>query len=124
MRVDSVQLELTIGSMNRQNGLHIGIDSDKVWYKNNQWHRPNGPAMLLRNGDKYWYHCGLCHRIGNPAVELNCGNYGWYEHDLCHRLDGPAVEQFGWKEWYYQDNYIKCNTQEEFERLIKLKILW
>lgn len=39
-----------------------------------------------------------------------------------HRFDGPAIEyDNGNKEWYYFGGKIECQTQEEFERLIKLK---
>ena len=42
-----------------------------------------------------------------------------------HRLDGPAIKyNDGEKEWYYEDNFIDCNSQEEFERYIKLKLFW
>ena len=49
----------------------------------------------------------------------------YYLGSKLHRLDGPAVEyEDGRCMWYYQDDYIKCNTQEEFERIIKLRLLW
>ena len=40
-----------------------------------------------------------------------------------HREDGPAVEYSnGLKYWYYHDQYIDCQSQEEFERIIALLI--
>ena len=53
------------------------------------------------------------------------GNKYWYLGFLLHREDGPAVELFyGYKEWWYHGKWVDCSSQEEFERLIKLKALW
>jgi hypothetical protein len=42
-----------------------------------------------------------------------------------HRLDGHAYEEpGGYKEWYYEGEQILCDSQKEFERLIKLKLFW
>lgn len=42
-----------------------------------------------------------------------------------HREDGPAIEwNNGEKQWYYHGELIHCSSQEEFERLIKLKGFW
>jgi len=47
------------------------------------------------------------------------------KHGLRHRLDGPAVENdYGYKAWYVDGRYIDCKTQEEFEKLLKLKAFW
>ena len=48
---------------------------------------------------------------------------------VLHRLEGPALEYFDGeliylKAWYYEGEQIECNSQEEFERLIKLKLFW
>lgn len=65
-------------------------------------HRDDGPAAIYVNGDKYWFQNGKR-----------------------HRLDGPAIEwQSGAKQWYYNDEHIFCQSQKEFERLIKLKVFW
>jgi hypothetical protein len=41
-----------------------------------------------------------------------------------HRLNGPAVINSSNKKWwYYNGMLVKCNSQEEFERYIKLMIL-
>jgi len=40
-------------------------------------------------------------------------------------LDGPAIEYSdGTKEWWYQGKFINCSSQEEFEKLLKVKFLW
>jgi hypothetical protein len=30
-------------------------NGDKVYYHNDDFHRPDGPAIEFANGDKYWY---------------------------------------------------------------------
>jgi len=74
----------------------------KIWNdEDGFYHRINGPALIGYNGDKHWY-----------------------VHGKCHRLDGPAREIDNQKQWFYKGDLIDCNTQEEFERIIKLKLLW
>jgi|SRR5579859_2303390 len=93
-------------SMNEDNQPICETDKfgTKRWYLNNQFHRENGPAVEYADGTK-----------------IKC----WYLHDQRHRLDGPAVEYANdSKYWYYHGEWINCSSQEEFERLIKLKVLW
>ena len=53
------------------------------------------------------------------------GNKYWYLEGELHREDGPAVEYpDGTKEWYLNYKNIKCHSQEEFEKLMKLKAFW
>jgi len=41
--------------------------------------------------------------------------------DLLHRIDGPAIEySHGVNYWYYNGIQIDCQSQEEFNRKIKL----
>ena len=72
------------------------------YYLNNKFHRIDGPAIEYSNGDKWWLQNGLWHRIDGPAIEYADGD----------------------KWWYYEDEKIECNSQEEFERIIKLKLFW
>lgn len=47
------------------------------------------------------------------------------ETNILHREDGPVVEYAdGNKEWWYQGKFITDKSQEEFERLLKLKLFW
>lgn len=65
------------------------------------------------------------HREDGPAIEEADGDKFWYQNRLLHRLDGPAIEYVdGSKMWYYHSNYIHCNSQEHFLKLIKLKAFW
>jgi len=77
------------------------------------------------NGIKYWMINGQYHREDGPAIEWDNGDKSWYFHGYLHRLDGPAVEYTdGTKYWWYHGKRISCSSQEEFEKLIKLKALW
>lgn len=52
-----------------------------------------------------------------------CTHY--YFRGQLHRLKGPAIQWAkGVDEWYYYGKKINCFSQEEFERLIKLKEFW
>jgi hypothetical protein len=65
------------------------------------------------------------HRLDGPAYEGYDGYKEWWKNDELHRIDGPAVEYSnGNKYWYYEGKKIDCKSQEEFERLIKLKLFW
>jgi len=76
-------------------------------------------------GNKCWYLNNDLHREDGPAVEWANGDKSWYFHSKLHRLDGPAIEYAnGSKSWWYHGERINCSSQEEFERLIRLKVLW
>jgi len=76
-------------------------------------------------GHKRWYIDDKRHRVDGPAVEFVNGDKLWYKEDLLHREDGPAIElENGVKAWYYQGQKIECSSQQEFEKLIRLKLFW
>ena len=57
--------------------------------------------------------------------KIICGDKFWYLNDNLHREDGPACEwSNGFKEWYYQDKQIHCKDNQEFLRIVKLKIFF
>ena len=65
------------------------------------------------------------HRIDGPAVELIDGYKAWYQNGILHRLDGHAEEcPDGTKYWFYEGIGTDCNSQEEFEKYLKLKLFW
>ena len=104
------------------------VDKDgTIYYYNDegQLHREDGPAIEDPNGDKFWYINGKRHREDGPAVEDNNGYKVWYINGHEHRLDGPARI---WKsfpdEWWINGEHINCTSQEEFERLLKMKAFW
>jgi len=67
----------------------------------------------------------VLHREDGPAIEYVNGDRAYYQHNLLHRLDGPAFHHIsGYGAWYYQGQRLDCETQEEFETLLKLKAFW
>lgn len=85
------------------------------------------PEEYIEHFEDYdaYYKGKLLHREDGPAIIWKSGIKEWYINDLPHREDGPAVEYpDGDKLWYYHGEYIECTSQEEFERLVKLKIFW
>lgn len=53
----------------------------------------------------------------------------WTCNGKLHRMKGPAVISTNPGEpiksfWWYQGTNIKCNSQEEYEKLISLMIFW
>jgi hypothetical protein len=82
-------------------------------------------GLIEKFGNKFWYQDDQLHRLDGPAVEYTNGTKYWYQSGKIHRLDGPACECYNdTKYWYYQGKLVDCKSQEEFERLIKLKIFW
>jgi len=76
-------------------------------------------------GDQFWTCKGKLHRCDGPAAKYATGKKIWFQHGLCHREDGPAViTPSGIKGWFYNNECIECSSQQEFERLIKLKAFW
>jgi len=74
-----------------KNGLIIGNDGDKKWYKNDELHRDDGPACEWENGDRSWYKNGKLHRADGPAEKYTTGSEFWYLNGLVHREGGPAI---------------------------------
>ncbi len=74
-----------------------------------------------RQGNKYWYKNNAFHREDGPAIEYAGGTKSWLINGKYHRLDGPAVERpNGIKWWFINGERIHCETNEEFLRLVKL----
>jgi hypothetical protein len=87
--------------------IYIHIDNKKIHYKNGLIHRDNKPA------------------IDNSKMINNILLEAWLQNGSYHRIDGPAlIFKDGSKWWYYNDKRVRCNSQEEFERKIKLRLLW
>ena len=88
-------------------------------------HREDGPAFECLNGTKGWYINGKLHRLNGPAIEYSNGYKSWYIDGKRHREDGPAIEYSnGYKYWWINGEHINCKTQEEFERLLKMRAFW
>lgn len=97
----------------------------KRWIRNGLAHRLDGPAVEDADGYKAWYLDGKRHRIDGPALIYPNGSKTWYRYGKIHRLDGPArIIDGGGQHWYVEGERVSCKSQEEFERLLKLKALW
>ena len=106
-------MSLMDGSQMR-NGMIKDSDGDRVWYRNGQLHRDNGPAIEREDGTREWYQNDLLHREGGPAYEREDGTRAWYLNGKLHRGDGPAIEYAdGDRSWWLND--IKY-TEEEYKQ--------
>jgi hypothetical protein len=103
-------------------GKFIGTNGVEKWYKNGRLHREDGPAFI--NGYiKEWWLNGEPHRDNGPAVDDGKGNLEYWVHGKLHRENGPAIiSSYGMYLWYFNDKEIRCTSQKEFERIIKLRL--
>jgi hypothetical protein len=77
-----------------------------------------------KTGRMEWRLDGLLHREDGPAYINDIGDEYWYLYGLFHREDGPAIKAHNYVSWYFHGKYIRCSSQEEFERLMRLKAFW
>ena len=80
--------------------------------------------LYITHRARYWRKNSKIHRLNGPAVEGLNGYKAWYQNNFRHRLDGPADWYDGKPEWWYKGQIINCSSQEEFERWLKLRLLW
>jgi len=109
-----------------RNGLIVDFNGDKYWFKDDQLHREDGPAVEDADDTKYWFQNGRLHREDGPAVEYAGGVTRWYfkgifvgfgdkpDPTLWERLtsveanggpllNGCVVDSGGTKHWYKDD---------------------
>jgi hypothetical protein len=84
----------------------------------------NGGELHETDSGKFYYLNNMFHRKDGPAVEYNWNETHWYLNGKLHREDGPAIEYYDHKRWYINDKAVACNSQKEFERLMRLKAFW
>ena len=96
-------------------------DGSRCYYNSEgKIHRDNDPAIISPSC-KEWLQNGSYHRLDGPAIENIDGYKEYYINGKRHRTDGPAVVYpIGNKYWYYNDKLIPVDSQEEFEKYIKL----
>jgi hypothetical protein len=117
-----------VKGISMKNGLEIDKNGNKFYYKDDQLHREDGPAVEYTNGTKWWYINvwyinGKIHRDDGPAVEYVYGDKEWWYHGKLHRINGPAVETSnGHKEWFYHGKYVNCYSQQEFEQWLRFRV--
>jgi hypothetical protein len=61
---------------------------------------------------------------GGILSEWPDGTTIWSLNNKWHREDGPNVEWPNGEKWCLNGQHIPCATQEEFERLMKLRAFW
>jgi hypothetical protein len=61
---------------------------------------------------------------GGRRHKYTNGDELWYLNGARHRDDGPAVIFNGLVEWHLYGVKLSCKTQEQFERLMRLKAFW
>lgn len=68
---------------------------------------------------------GNLHRVDGPAY-IAGGFKSWWRYGKRHRSDGPAIENItdGRYEWYLEGEKVFVQSQEEFERYMRLKCFW
>ncbi len=81
-------------------------------------------TLVIKKSSKEFYKAGS-YRGDYTWAKWSDGGEAYCDGQKRHRLDGPAwISAYGDKEWWYHDQRIECSTQEEFEKLIKLRHFW
>jgi hypothetical protein len=92
-----------------KNGKYIE-DGTERWFKDNKYHRLDGPAIIRRDGTEEWYKDGERHRLDDPAVIRSDGTKEYWINNLLHRLDGPAyISSTGTENWFVDNKLHRLN---------------
>ena len=103
---------------------HKDSNGNQMWTVNGKYHNLNGPALITLDTTEWWVN-GQRHRVDGPAVENKNGTKCWYYRGARHCSTGPAMEfPWGVNYWYFHGTEVPCRTQQQFERLLKLKVFW
>ncbi len=101
------------------------LQNAKVWYKNGERHRTDGPASIGYDGTKCWYQNGRFHREDGPAIIQANGAESWWKHGNLHREDGPATtDEFRTKAWWVNGKRHRIDGPAIEHALIKRKSWW
>ena len=80
----------------------VYTEGTKIWFVEGEFHRDDGPAVIMSSGVEKWYRHGHLHREGGPAIFRPGHSSRWYIDGELHRTDGPAIERAdGWREWWF-----------------------
>jgi hypothetical protein len=93
-------------------GLQIDRVGNKYWYKDDNLHREDGPAIEMKNSRKEWWINGQRHREDGPAIEYNYGSKDWWflNDQLVYSKDNNNLHKYP-------------NLSEEFKQsIIKYKL--
>ena len=59
------------------------INEDGItYYKDDELHREDGPAVEWPGGSEFWYMNGEKHREDGPAIKWYNGDKWWYLNDV------------------------------------------
>lgn len=50
----------------------------ECWYKDGNYHKIGGPAVIENTGDKIWFQDGMKHREDGPAMIFSDGHFTWW----------------------------------------------
>ena len=78
-----------------KDGLHVDIIGNQYWFKADQVHKEDGPAITWNDGNQYWYKEGKIHREDGPAVIYADGRQLWYNYGK--RYEPSAHDLMVWK---------------------------
>ena len=90
----------------------IHADGSQCWYMNDKLHREGEPAIIYADGTQHWYRNGKLHREDGPAIIYSEGNQYWYRNGKRHREDGPAVSIGIYEMWYEKHKFKKSNSMD------------
>ena len=57
----------------------VNHDGTQYWYKNDKFHRDDGPAIIYSDGSQFWYKNNVSHRDNGPADIWEDGSEIWYK---------------------------------------------
>jgi hypothetical protein len=85
----------------------------------------NSKQLMDKNG-RCNYQSEVLEKHGNKVYILSyITDDPMLRHEFLHREDGPARESAnGNCQWWYEGEQIQCSSQEEFEKMLKLKAFW
>ena len=70
------------------NNPEIDIYGTLRWRNENwQYHREDGPALIMPNGSCVWYKNGEYHREDGPAIEYANGHKQWWVNGVFVRKE-------------------------------------
>lgn len=67
-------------------GIAESTINTKIWYKDGNLHREDGPAVQRADGGKEWWIKGKCHRIDGPAVIFPSGKKEWHLENMWYGI--------------------------------------
>jgi len=81
-------LNISLGNVPKvDNGCHL-IKGAKVYFRDGCKHRPNGPAVVQRDGTQEYFIKGIRHRAGDkPAVIYPDGRLEYWEEGNLIKTD-------------------------------------